>query len=97
MVFFIFMNFNIHPKFCPELENSTSVKRALNLVLQCVLTLVLVSLVVVPPLSSWAVHSWHKQPQHLAVFAQELETNVHVCNLLVCNLLVESGYYCFHI
>ena len=79
MVLFIFMNFNIHPKFCPELEASTSVKRALHLVLQCVLTLALVSLVVVPPLSGWAVHSWYRQPEHWAVFAQEieLETKVH--------------------
>ena len=75
------MNFNIHPKFCPELEleASTSLKRALHLVLQCVLTLALVSLVVVPPLSGWAVHSWYRQPEHWAVFAQEieLETKVH--------------------
>ena len=67
------MNFNIHPKFCPELETSTGLKKALHLVLQCVLTLVVVSLVVVPPLSGWAVHSWYRQPEHWAVFAQEIE------------------------
>ena len=83
ILLFILVDFNLLQKLKYEVDNSSKLRTSLHKMLKLLLTIVLISLVAIPPLAGHAVHNLYKHEEYFVVFAKETATDGLMVNLIL--------------